>query len=117
MDIELDNCREDYDELAKEYDQLRAELDAVKNQLETITPGGSEFHNSPFNCMDWIKSRMSSAGKVATERNQLRAELDAARANNKRITQYCDAIKRKVEKQQYSTISEMVNQILGKLGN
>ena len=48
--------------------------------LEELTPGGSEFSNSPKACFQWIKQRLSVSGKVAAERNALREELTDATA-------------------------------------
>lgn len=44
--------------------------------LEALTPGGSEYHDSPQRCLGWIKDRIAMTGKIAKERNELRAQRD-----------------------------------------
>jgi hypothetical protein len=65
-------------EIAKppEIDELRAENARMCAALESLTPGGSEFHDSPQNCLDFVQDRLATAGKVAKERNELRAALE-----------------------------------------
>lgn len=57
---------------------LQAEVTRLAAELAALTPGGSEFHNSPDNCIQWIRERLESRAKVAKERNQLRKKLAAA---------------------------------------
>jgi len=40
--------------------------------LESLTPGGSEFHDDPERCVAWIKDRLAFTAKIAAERNGLR---------------------------------------------
>jgi hypothetical protein len=51
---------------------------ALESQLESLTPGGSEFHGSAQHCIEWIKDRLSTTGKIAAERNMLESQLAAA---------------------------------------
>jgi hypothetical protein len=60
-------------------DRLRAENARLAAELAALTPGGSEFHNSPDYCLQWIRERLTHRAKIAKERNELRAELAAAR--------------------------------------
>lgn len=74
----------DFDAIEEERDELRAENARIVTELEKLTPGGSEFHNSPNNCLEWIKSRLIVQGALVAERNRLRAEnarLDQAMAD------------------------------------
>lgn len=47
-----------------------AAIDAVNSyrkfvqELEELTPGGSEFHNSPRNCIAWAKTRIESSQSI-----------------------------------------------------
>jgi hypothetical protein len=43
--------------------------------LESLTPGGSEFVGSPDRCVEFVRARLSTLGKVAAERNDLRDDL------------------------------------------
>ena len=65
--------------LLAEVDALAAQRDNAYRLLEGLTPGGSEFYNSPQNCAQFAQSRMSSVTQIAKERNELRAERDALR--------------------------------------
>lgn len=53
--------------------------DELMRILESLTPGGSEFHNSPDMCAEWIRGRLATTGKIAAERNRLRGELETER--------------------------------------
>ncbi len=65
--------------VADELERLQTEVTRLTVELERLTPGGSEFHNSPDNCIQWIRERLEHRAKIAKERNKLRAELAAAR--------------------------------------
>jgi hypothetical protein len=69
-----------FDQLAEartENAELRKERDAAYRLLESLTPGGSEFYESPKNCAEFAKRQMSSWVPVARERNELRAKWSA----------------------------------------
>ena len=51
----------------------RAEL---QEHLESLTPGGSEFHGSAGRCVEWVRARLATTGKIAAERNELRARVE-----------------------------------------
>lgn len=53
--------------------------DDLMRILESLTPGGSEFHNNPKACEEWVRGRLGTLSKVAGERNRLRAELETER--------------------------------------
>jgi hypothetical protein len=79
--------------LLADVDRLTAERDAAYRLLEGLTPGGSEFYDSPQNCAEWAMDRMRNvmeqvkARKAAeTERDELAGQLakvrdDIARAH------------------------------------
>ncbi len=60
------------------YEELASEIARLSTELAALTPGGSEFHNSPDNCIRWIKERLQNRAKIAGERNQLRKRIAAA---------------------------------------
>lgn len=64
--------------LIEEIHERLAEGDELRSIIESLTPGGSEFHNSTINQIEWVKSRLGSVGTVAKERNALRVELETA---------------------------------------
>lgn len=43
--------------------------------LESLTPQGSEFHNDPLRCAEWISEKLASRAKLAGERNRMRDAL------------------------------------------
>ena len=51
----------------------RAEL---QEHLESLTPGGSEFHGGAGRCVEWVRARLATTGKIAAERNELRARVE-----------------------------------------
>jgi len=51
----------------------RAEL---QEHLESLTPGGSEFHGGAGQCVEWVRARLATTGKIAAERNELRARVE-----------------------------------------
>lgn len=55
-------------------------LEELVKELEKMTPGGSEFHNDPGRCLEFIQERQDTVIKIALERKRLRervAELEA----------------------------------------
>jgi hypothetical protein len=87
--------------LLADVDRLTAERDAAYRLLEGLTPGGSEFYDSPQNCAEWAMDRMRNvmeqvkARKAAeAERDALAAELAKVRAQlndaNLEIAELCD---------------------------
>ena len=60
-----------------ELRRLQAERDELRAALESLTPGGSEFSNSPERCVEFVRARLATLGRVAAERNELRAALEA----------------------------------------
>jgi hypothetical protein len=63
---------------------------ALESQLESLTPGGSEFHNNAQRCIEWTKDRLSTTGKIAAERNMLESQLAAANEDAKTLKAYSD---------------------------
>lgn len=51
----------------------------LERALEDMTPGGSEFHNAPGRCIEWVKARLATVTSLARERNELRNELEATK--------------------------------------
>jgi hypothetical protein len=52
----------------------------IQERLEAflldLVPGGSEFHDNPARCAEWIRERLATTGKIARERNELRAAAE-----------------------------------------
>jgi len=44
---------------------LLAEIERLNRLLESLTPGGSEFHDNPEYCVEWAKSRLESNWRIA----------------------------------------------------
>jgi hypothetical protein len=63
--------------LQNEIAALTAQVERLTKALDELTPGGSEFHDDPERCLQFIKDRMTSNGKLAAERNELREALTA----------------------------------------
>ncbi len=64
--------------------------DVLRTELEALTPGGSEFHDNPSACLDWIRNRLRTTGEIAAERNKLRRQLAAAQAELDQVRQERD---------------------------
>jgi len=57
-------------------------LKEVCKALESLTPGGSEFHDDPKRCLAWIKDRLSGPFvSVKTENDELKRQLAAKDAS------------------------------------
>lgn len=76
--------------------------------LESLTPGGSEFHNSPKNCAEWVRDRLATSGKIAAERNDLRRQLEIER---QLVDEF--ATKAAVLDHQLATISKAMRGMVG----
>lgn len=68
-----------------ERDKLRQQLRDERHMFEDLTPGGSEFHDSPRNVLRWIEqqlnsSRISTIKALKQERDEARQELVECRA-------------------------------------
>ena len=50
------------------------DFDELVFAIEALTPGGSEFHDSPERCLEWIRERLRVVAEIAAERNRLREE-------------------------------------------
>ena len=61
---------------------LVADRSRFRSAILSLTPGGSEFHDSPERCAEWARERMASAAKLAKERNELRAEVERLTGEN-----------------------------------
>ena len=49
----------------------------LMRQLEGITPGGSEFHDSPDNCLRWISERLAGRAHQVKLRRNAEAKAEA----------------------------------------
>lgn len=85
-----------YDAMVKVRDDMQTQLDAanarerdILRMFEDLTPGGSEFHNSPRRVADWIKDKIS--GRITAEIRHKR-EMDAANARVAELEQRADAL-------------------------
>ena len=58
--------------------ELARKVDRFRNHLESLTPGGSEFHNDPVRCVEWVHERTSSAISQVLKRKAA-AEAEAER--------------------------------------
>lgn len=71
------------DEMQAALQQAQARNAELLRMMESLTPGGSEFHNSPQRCIDFAKdtmrSRWESIRKLVRERNQARQEAEGLR--------------------------------------
>lgn len=52
-----------------------AQLEAELAKYERLTPGGSEFHDSPENVYRFIEQSMHTVGKVAAKNKRLQAQV------------------------------------------
>jgi hypothetical protein len=53
--------------------------------LESLTPGGSEFHNSPGTCINWIQWKLGTVVKQVQKRKEAEAEKE-------RLLSVCSAV-------------------------
>lgn len=53
--------------LAKDYDALAAKLDKAHRALMSLTPGGSEFHEDPDRCVQFVKDTRNSMDRIAKD--------------------------------------------------
>lgn len=44
--------------------------------LESLTPGGSEFYQSPITCVDYVNSRKRTAVKLAIKLKEVQKQRD-----------------------------------------
>ena len=56
------------------------ERDAAKRLLEDLTPGGSEFHDSPERCAEFVRNRMAGVIEQVRRRMEAERERDALAA-------------------------------------
>lgn len=55
----------------------QAEINAqARKVLESLTPGGSEFHNNPEMCESYIRERLRNGHKAMKDRVRLQQEID-----------------------------------------
>ncbi len=82
------HCVNGIPELLAETRAQSAEIERLHRLLESLTPGGSEFHDSPNACIEWVKSQTEALTHVAkqgiindreknAEIERLRAELES----------------------------------------
>ena len=63
--------------------KLYAEVQRLKGfmkQVENLTPGGSEFHNIPQNCIDFLSKAPKMVVKKQLELNELKVENSCLKA-------------------------------------
>jgi len=58
-------------------DVAEQERDQLRMQLESLTPGGSEFHDSTTRCIEWISDRLSTTAQQVKARKDAEAKLAA----------------------------------------
>lgn len=57
---------------------LTAYRELVKS-IEKMTPGGSEFHDDPERCLQWIRDRLDSVVEQTKKRKKAEAVVKAAK--------------------------------------
>lgn len=75
--------------------QLEEDRDKLIMSLEALTPGGSEFHNDPQRCLDWISDRMKTVVNEVKKRKEAEAELEQLRSQPQvtpEVTAFLDAM-------------------------
>jgi hypothetical protein len=90
--LHLKESEADRDAAVEQSGHYEAEVMICHGLLEGLTPGGSEFYNSPERCAEWAMDRMRSVAKVAKERNELRKERDALAAELATVRAQLDAV-------------------------
>lgn len=75
-------------------------MERLNRLFEDLTPGGSEFHDSPDNCAAWARNRVGMTSKIAMERNVLRDQLEAAREEYAALTAERDALAQQLQQAQ-----------------
>lgn len=58
---------------------MPTEVDRLLRMLESLTPGGSEYHNDPERCVEYMRARLKGAVQQALRRKAAEAECDALR--------------------------------------
>jgi hypothetical protein len=48
----------------------------LMDKLESLTPGGSEFHESPSNCIRWIRERLAGRAKQVKRRRNAESRAE-----------------------------------------
>lgn len=70
-------------EAVNNHEKLKAENESIKKFLESLTPGGSEFHNDPVRCFSIIKEQIQSSTSSLTKIiSNLKAENAKLAASN-----------------------------------
>jgi hypothetical protein len=54
---------------------LIGEARELQRLLEDLTPGGSEFHDDPQRCAQYVRERLATVARVQAENRRLRAAL------------------------------------------
>lgn len=85
---ELDEAQKDLETMNSyietqraKIEKLKAELQRYKLALESLTPGGSEFSDSPERCVEFVRSREKLPARILrleAENASLTAEVEAA---------------------------------------
>ena len=83
----------DVDDLIARNSTLLEENTYLRRQWEELTPGGSEFHDNPRRCQEWIKDRLSTIIAICKERNSVRDENTRLRAQLERAKKALELIK------------------------
>lgn len=62
---------DELDALRAQVAKLTAERENLKRLIESLTPGGSEFHDAPETCVEWVRRRLASAVSEVQKRKRL----------------------------------------------
>lgn len=84
------------DTLLAEVERLTGERDNLRRSLESLTPGGSEFYDSPNNCIEWVQRRLESVMQQVKARKAAEAEVDAQATDLAYLRRYVHALERYV---------------------
>ena len=84
-------------ELHEDVAVIEAQNDRLMRHLESMTPGGSEFHNDPGRCVLWITQRNSSVIHQIELRKAAEAEVKRLREQIKLLTFQLDTLRRHPE--------------------
>ena len=72
----------DIPRLVREVERSRAEAARVTELLEELTPGGTEFRDSPDRCAEFARDMMNGAAQQALLRKAAEAEVERLEQRN-----------------------------------
>lgn len=99
----------------KEHGQILEEGSGIMKAFESLTPGGSEFHNDPDKCIQFARDRMNGVKRIKdleVELARLQVALDATIAEKEK---YKRALKTacEINSDMFATPEEAMNYCIG----